>query len=168
MNKFQRGWFVIYTKPQQEKKVALMLTARDIHSFLPMRKTLRVWHDRKKYIHEPLFPSYVFVYLKDGQDYYSSLEIEGVTYYVKLGKELTRVKDEVVNNIQLLTSFGEDTESTATRFEEGQRLVIQNGPLSGLHCEVIRHDGKQKVLVRVSLLNRNLTANMPARSLIDQ
>ena len=65
MNNFLKGWYLIYTRPRHEKKVFLQLTEMKVRSLLPTTKKLRTWHDRKKYIDEPLFPSYIFVYLED-------------------------------------------------------------------------------------------------------
>ena len=65
MSQFKVGWYLIYTKPHHEKKVYTRLLERNINAFLPLTKRLRSWNDRKKYIDEPLFPSYVFIYLND-------------------------------------------------------------------------------------------------------
>jgi transcriptional antiterminator RfaH len=53
------GWYLLYTKPRHEKKVSAALTEASVNSYLPTAKKLRTWCDRKKYIDEPLFPSYV-------------------------------------------------------------------------------------------------------------
>jgi len=49
-----------------------------------------MWHDRRKYVDEPLFPSYVFICLDSMQAYYEGLDAEGVPCYVKIGKEMAR------------------------------------------------------------------------------
>ena len=57
----QTNWYIVYTKPQCEKKVTSLLTKRKIENFCPYnRKQIR--HLRKnKLVVEPLFDSYVFV-----------------------------------------------------------------------------------------------------------
>lgn len=54
-------WYVIYTKPRFEKKVADTLTAKGYDVYLPLRKVVRQWSDRKKKVIEPLIKSYVFI-----------------------------------------------------------------------------------------------------------
>jgi transcription antitermination factor NusG len=73
MNNFSFAWYVIYTRPRHEKRVVEHLAQVNIETFLPCIVTLRKWHDRKKYLEVPLFPSYVFVHLKAAQEYFDSL-----------------------------------------------------------------------------------------------
>lgn len=160
MNKFNSGWYLIYTKPRHEKKVQTQLAEKSINTFLPTRKVLRNWHDRKKYIDEPLFPSYVFIYLNDLQNYYEGTNAEGSLCYVKTGREIARVNETVVNNIKLAATHYNSIEVSDQNFQPGQQLVINKGILTGLSCEVVRVDSRKKLLVRVALLQRNLLLSL--------
>jgi transcription antitermination factor NusG len=160
MLSFATGWYVIYTGPRKEKKVADELFEKSITHFLPLIKTARQWHDRKKIIYAPAFPSYLFVYLNKQSEYRDILDIEGVHYYVKFGKVPAIVKPEVIDQIRLVINSDNVIVSSAY-FEVGEKLVIQEGPLTGLHCEMIKSDGKNKILVRVNLLNRNILVDVP-------
>jgi transcriptional antiterminator RfaH len=166
MSNFLAGWYVIYTKPRHEKKVYTSLTEMNIDCFLPTRKVLRIWHDRKKYVDEPLFPSYLFIYVKDIKTYYDGVHTEGVLYFVRSGKEIARVDETVINNIKLLNSKDHDLEITEEYLQPGRKLVISKGPLTGLSCEVVRFNSKEKLLVRVELLQRNLLLTLPQESLM--
>ncbi|HYD20274.1 MAG TPA: UpxY family transcription antiterminator, partial [Flavipsychrobacter sp.] len=141
MNSLTAGWYVVYTRSHHEKKVAFGLSQKDIRYFLPTVKALRTWNDRKKYISVPMFPSYVFVYINDKRDYFSTLDTYGVLYYVKTGKEITRVSDQVIDNICLVVEGGNDIEVSAEYFRPQQQFFIQQGPLTGLSCEVVKYNG---------------------------
>lgn len=166
MNNFHAGWYLLYTLPHHEKKVYMRLTEKYINSFLPTRKTLRKWHDRKRYIDEPLFPSYVFIYLDCRQHYFEGMDVEGVLHYVKLGKEIARVNESVINNIRLATEQGKEIEISSDSFQPGQQLVIREGPLTGLSCEVIQVNQKKKLLIRINLIQRSLLLTLPAEYLM--
>ncbi|OQP45859.1 antitermination protein NusG [Niastella yeongjuensis] len=166
MTTFRAGWYVIYTKPRHEKKVNARLAENHIHSFLPTRKTLRVWHDRKKIVDEPLFPSYIFIYLDNMQSYYRGADAEGALYYVRTGKEIARVGETVVNNIKLISGQADDIEISDNRFQPGRQLVISQGPLTGLSCEVVETSGNCRLLVRVELLQRSILLKLPEESLM--
>ena len=56
-------WYVIYTKPKNEKKVAERLQQIEIEVFCPLVTVVKQWSDRKKKIQIPLFNSYVFVFI---------------------------------------------------------------------------------------------------------
>ena len=47
-----------------------------------------------------------------------------------------------------------------------QYLSIKEGPFTGFCCEVIQCRGKQKILVRIELLQRNVLMDMPVESLM--
>lgn len=136
------------------------LAEKNITSFLPTRKVLRNWHDRKKFIDEPLFPSYIFIYLDNMQNYYYGMDAEGALYYVRTGKEIALVNEKVVNNIKLATSQAKDIEVSDTFIQPGRQLVISKGILTGLTCEVVRVNSKKKLLVRVDLLKRNILLSL--------
>ena len=166
MSIFQSGWYVIYTKPRHEKKVHSCLAEKNLNSFLPTKKVLRIWHDRKKYVDEPLFPSYIFIYLNDLNNYYEGINADGSLYYVKTGKEIARINESVVNNIRLVTDGAEEVEVSDKRFQPGEQLYISKGPLTGLSCEVVKSDNKNKLLVRIDLLQRNILLTLPVEQVI--
>lgn len=163
MSTFNEGWYLIYTRPRHEKKVADGMAEVGVTSFLPRIKQLRNWSDRRKYIDMPLFPSYIFVFLKDMTDYYHASGTDGVLYFVKFDKKIARVQDSIINNLRLLVEQGADVQVTTELFQPGQQLVISDGPLTGLSCEVVQVNGKEKVLVRVHLLQRNVLATLPVK-----
>jgi transcriptional antiterminator RfaH len=166
MKNFANGWYLLYTRPRHERKLADHLSFLKLDYFLPTVKTLRTWHDRKKLIEMPLFPSYVFVNLKDMQGYYDALHADGALYYVKYGKEVARVNESVISNIQLVVAGGQDIEVSTDYFRAGQKLVISEGALTGLNCEMIEYKGTMKILVRVNLVHRSILVTVPSESLI--
>jgi transcription antitermination factor NusG len=167
MSTFKPGWFVIYTKPRHEFKVASQLENISINNFLPLVKRLRNWSDRRKYIDMPLFPSYIFVRLDQMQSYFRSLEIDGVLQFVKTGTQIANVSESVINNLKLIVSNSpDDVEVSSERIYPGKKLFISEGPFTGFCCEMIEHKGKQKMLVRIELLQRSILLDMPVEYLL--
>lgn len=58
-------WYVLYTAPRAEKKVAKRLSGEGIEVFLPLYQSKRKWSDRIKMVELPLFASYIFVHCND-------------------------------------------------------------------------------------------------------
>jgi transcriptional antiterminator RfaH len=167
MYTFKAGWFVIYTKPQHEKKVCATLLKEKIVSYLPTTKKLRTWCDRKKYIESPLFPSYVFVHLTNVQSYLQSLHIDGILYYLRFGKKIATISETVIENIKKITRYGCEVEISQEVFHKGMTLLIQDGPFTGMNCEVVQYQGKDKIIVRIDLLNRNILLNLSADTVLN-
>ena len=168
MSKFNIGWYLIYTRPHQETRVANDLQDMNIQVYLPMTKVIRKWSDRVKILDMPLFPCYLFVHLKSMHEFYNSTDTtktDGGFDYVRFGKDVARLSDAAINAVRLIETGGENIELTAEHFSPGQQMEIVQGPLSGLTCEVVQHKGKDKILVRVHLLQRSILADMPANAL---
>jgi transcriptional antiterminator RfaH len=161
MNNFKDGWYLIYTRPNHEKKVHASLTEMNIKCYLPLGKKMRTWHDRKKYIDEPLFPSYVFIHLTNLQEYYTGMDTEGSLSYVKTGKVLSRVPESIISNIKLVAEKAENIRVSDCYFRPGQKAVICEGALTGLSCELVEINKKNMYLVRVDILRRNLLISLP-------
>lgn len=147
--------------PNNEKKVCNLLNQQSISSFTPTIKILRQWSDRKKIIERPLFPSYVFIYLKNSHDYLKGLSIEGVWHFVKIGKQLSKIPEQIVNNIRISTERGKGLEASPSRFDKGQSIVIKEGPLTGLTGEIVDCNGRQKILVRLNIIQNNILVDLP-------
>jgi transcriptional antiterminator RfaH len=165
MSNFRQGWFVAYTKPRHEKKLAARLTQIGINTFLPVMKSIRIWKDRKKRIDMPLFPSYLFIYLTDIQSYYDGLKTDGCIYYLKTGTEIARVSDKIIDNIRMLIDNNVSLKVINEQFHPGQEIMIKQGALAGLNGEVVQVNGCKSLLIRVKLLQRNLLVTLPPESL---
>jgi transcription antitermination factor NusG len=63
----KKKWYVVYTKSQCEKKVAALLTKKKIENYCPLNRILNCKGNNKKWVHEPLFASLVFVYITDAE-----------------------------------------------------------------------------------------------------
>lgn len=166
MGMFYSGWYLIYTRPLHEKKVHSQLNGLSIRSFLPTTKVLKTFRQKKKFVDQPMFPSYVFIYLENMQQYYYGIDLDGALHYVKVGKDIVRVNNDVVDNIKLVTDRADEVEVCESHFQPGQKLVISEGPLTGLSCEVVDHNHKRRLLVRVDLLQRHLLLTLPTEHLV--
>src|ERR1700751_4746739 len=99
----QKNWYIIYTKPKCEKKLAGLLTKKKIENFCPLnRKQIRSYR-RNRFQYEPLFNSYVFVYASDCE----LAVIRQTDYVISLVYWVTKpaiVKDEEIEIIKEFTS----------------------------------------------------------------
>jgi len=98
----QKNWYVIYTKPQFEKKVATLLTKKKVENFIPLvcAEAQKSW--RHKALYRPLFKSYVFVHITE-QETLSILHTDGVISLLYwLGKPAV-INETEINAIKELT-----------------------------------------------------------------
>ncbi len=161
------GWYVMYTKPKHEKKIAERLKYFNIECFLPLIKTFKEYNERKKIISIPLFPSYLFTKLDNPKSYFESLSIPGVLNYVKNCNQIAKINQYIIDRLKnSVISIADNMLVTSEQLKTGTMLNIQSGPFRGNMCEVVQYRGRAKILVRVEILRRNVLVDLPSNCLI--
>jgi len=154
----EKKWYVVYTTPRGEKKASQRLEEKGIETYLPLRKTIRQWSDRKKKIAVPLFTSYLFVHVNLVHEKYPVLETYGVVSFVRyLGKEAV-VRDSEIEAIEyMLQNF---TEIQTQSLQPGQRVNIQGGSLKG-QTGVVRDLKNNTLTLELENIGYQLVAKIP-------
>lgn len=128
-------WFVIYTKPQFEVKVAQGLEAIGIRAYCPVFTEIKQYSDRKKKIEKPLLRSYVLVQLED-KDREQVFAIPGVVRYLFwLGKPAVVSEEEIQLMENALAGIYESI--SVSQLHKGAAYTIPEGPLKGQKGKVI-------------------------------
>lgn len=145
-----KNWYVVYTKPKWEKKVAERLSDMGIECYCPLITQVKQWTDRKKKVVVPLFNSYVFVQLEDA-DRNSVFQIAGVVRYLFwLGKPAI-VRDEEINAIKTSLKAENISDITVTAIQVGDRIKIESGAFSNQEAIVQEVSNTHYILVLESL-----------------
>lgn len=159
MNYFKSNWYLLYTRPNHERKIAAYLQELGMEHYLPMVRTeSQKFHQHKPGL-TPLFPSYVFIFLDNVKDYYTASNAPGVINFVKLGGQLAKVDPQVIQSIKLLLDRNISINVVA-EFSAGQEIVVKTGPFAGLSGEIIKHLGKQKVQIRIHAMQCSLLVSI--------
>lgn len=144
------NWYVVYTKPKWEKKVAEKLTQIGIECYCPIITQVKQWSDRKKKVEVPLFNSYVFVQLKDS-DRNSVFQIAGVVRYLFwLGKPAI-VRDEEIKSIKDSLKASNIAEVSVSSIQVGDRIKLESGAFSNQSAIVQEVSNTHYILVLESL-----------------
>ncbi|UAY50705.1 UpxY family transcription antiterminator [Ferruginibacter albus] len=140
-------WFAVYTKPRWEKKVAKLLSEKEIENYCPVNKIIKQWSDRKKTILEPVFKSYVFVKVQDEKKW-ELKKINGILNFVYwLGKP-ARIRDEEINTIKKFLNEFSNIEVDYTDIKVNSKVRIKQGVLMNYHgiiLEVVGNRAKVKI-----------------------
>ena len=152
-------WFALYTKARAEKKVFAELQQIGIEAYLPLRRELRHWSDRKKWIEIPIINSYIFVHIQM-DDYRKVFELKGVVRYVaRNGKAVVIPDHEIEAMKQTVTSnivFNVETSD----IRKGQIVTISSGPLKGITGEILEIQGARKFFMRISHIGYTLVVTL--------
>ena len=135
-------WFVIYTKPRNEKKVAERLEKLGIIVYCPLVTQIKQWSDRKKKVQAPLFNSYLFVCLED-KERQNVFQVSGVVRYLFwLGKPAEVRNEEIEILKESLKGVMSSVE--VTTIHAGDILNIPSGPFQGKEG-VVKHINKNSL-----------------------
>ncbi|WP_340203658.1 UpxY family transcription antiterminator [Ascidiimonas sp. W6] len=158
-----KNWYVLYVKSKQEKKVHERLKELQIESFLPMIQTISNWSDRKKLISKPLFPSYIFVKLRESKDFNLALSVTGACLYLKTGKTYSIVRQEEIEAVKVFLGLDglKEVEVKRNLPKPGEIQKITSGPLCGKECEIINVNNINKIVVRLNSINQSIIARIP-------
>lgn len=145
-----KNWYVVYTKPKWEKKVAEKFNEIGIECYCPLITQVKQWSDRKKKTEVPLFNSYVFVHLEDVTRN-SVFQISGVVRYLFwLGKPAI-VKDEEINIIKISLKAPNISDISVSSIQVGDRIKLETGVFTNQNAVVQEISNTYYTLVLESL-----------------
>ena len=123
------NWYVVYTKPKWEKKVAERLAAIGVVTYCPLVTQTRQWSDRKKTVRVPLFNSYIFVQMEE-KERNRVFEVTGALRYLFwLGKPAV-VRNSEIESIQNWLSAPSDFDVSLDQWKKGDQIVLESGPFA--------------------------------------
>ena len=155
----EKKWFVVYTRPQQELKVAEQLSAMGITNYCPTITLVKKYSDRKKKVTKPLLSSYVMVQLEE-KERAKVFSCSGIVRYLFfLGKPAV----VPVSDINLMQDHlsGVYNDIKLTTLHVGDSHTITQGPFSGISGRVVQSDNT-KVKLELASLGMSITLKKQA------
>ncbi|MBN2638662.1 MAG: UpxY family transcription antiterminator [Bacteroidales bacterium] len=159
-----KTWYALYVKPRSEKKVATELEFDNIEYYLPLEKRLKQWSDRKKWVEEPLFRSYIFVHITPAE-YHRVLVVHGAVRYVTFEGKAVVVPPQQIEAVKLYLNEADPVTVDESEWKVGQKVEILTGKLTGLTGKLIEVKGKKKVRITIDVVNSALYLNLPKNQL---
>jgi len=141
-------WYPVYTRSRAEKKAYEELIRKDIIAYLPLKKTLKQWSDRKKIIEEPLIKSYLFVYIS-AKEQTEVLMTNGISRFIYFSGNIASLPDKQIHDLKLLLATEDDLEVFDFAIKAGEKVVVKAGPFKGMLAELVSIHNKQRIILRL-------------------
>jgi transcriptional antiterminator RfaH len=148
-------WYAVYTKSRTEKKLTGRLNEKGIEAYVPVRKTLKQWSDRKKSVEEPLISSYVFVNIQSSR-YFDVLNTPGAVRYVWFNGKPASIPHSQIEVLKAVATSGYEVECLSDNLTKGTHVRVNSGALKGLTGELVNFAGNKKVVIRIDTLDKVL------------
>ncbi|WP_199120897.1 UpxY family transcription antiterminator [Pedobacter sp. ASV28] len=144
-------WYPVYTKSRAEKKAYQELQRKSISTYLPLKKELKQWSDRKKWVEEPLFKSYLFVHISH-KEYAEVLMTHGISRFVYFSGKIAVMPDKQMEDLKLLLASGDELELIEYEIAPGEKVLINAGPFKGMIAELVSIKNKKSLVLKLENL----------------
>ena len=145
-----QAWYVVHTKPRQERRALENLENQGYECYLPMLSVEKLLRQQVRVVEEPLFSRYLFIRLDDTTQSWAPIRSTlGVSKLVSFGQQPARLSDEW---IQILRTA--PVAHLARLFSTGDAVRVVSGPLQGAEGVYQAADGERRAMVLIDLLGQ--------------
>ena len=146
-----KAWYLVYSKPQQERLALENLERQGYPAYLPLIRNRKRRRGRYEAVIEPMFPRYLFVHLSDETDNWGPIRSTiGVVNLVRFGMIPARVPDSLIELMQSRDEGGVQT-LAQPEFEPGDQVRIVEGVMAGYEAIFQARTGKERVVLLLKL-----------------
>ena len=140
-----KNWYLIKTKPRQEKKAKQNLENQGYVAFCPITKI------KDQLV--VLFPSYLFVQLNEKTQNFSPIySTKGVSYFVKFGLNFAKVPTSVIKFIKTNQHITTEKLINLNKFNSGDKVQISDGVFKNWVAIFKCYKPDERVILLMNLL----------------
>ena len=152
-------WYLIKTKPRQEKKAKQNLENQGYRAFCPMVKI----NDRLVV----LFPGYLFVQLNEKTQNWSPINsTKGVSHFVKFGLNFAKVPNSVIEFIKTNQHITADKLNNLNKFKPGDKVQISDGTFKDYTAIFKCYKSDERIILLMNLLGHEQSLSIKKESVI--
>ena len=140
-----KNWYLIKTKPRQEKKAKQNLENQGYATFCPITKI-----NNKLVI---LFPGYLFTQLNDKTQNWSPINsTKGVSHFVKFGFNFAKVPTNVIKFIKTNQHITTEKLINLNKFKPGDKVQISDGAFKNYMAIFKSYKSNERIILLMNLL----------------
>ena len=154
-----KNWYLIKTKPRQEKIAKQNLENQDYDTFCPIAKI-----NNRLVV---LFPGYLFVQLnKKTQNWSPINSTKGVSHFVKFGLNFAKVPTSVIEFIKTNQHITTEKLKNLYKFKPGDKVQITNGVFENYMAIFKCYKPDDRVILLMNLIGREQSFSIKKESVI--
>lgn len=161
-NSEELRWYLIHCKPREDERALENLERQGFECYRPTRLIERRRNGGKCTVPEPLFPNYLFIHLDCVNDNWSPIRsTRGVLQIVRFNGFPLPVADGIIEGIR--SRLG--GVSVEPYLKPGERVRIMAGAFSQMEAIFVAHDGQDRVVLLLNILQRNQELSFPIETI---
>ncbi len=151
----------MYFQVRYEKEVYSRFQKKSIECFLPLLEKWSKRKDRRKKIHTPLFPGYVFV--NTVLDNYTNVEIlrtQGVVWILRNSEGPLPIPDYQIESLRTILD-NQMIIKPHPYLKEGEMVKVVNGPLAGCVGILLKKNSKKgKLVASIDIIKKAVSVEL--------
>jgi len=157
-----RVWWVLHTRPRQEKSLARELFRRELPFYLPLARKRSRLRGRTLTSHLPLFPGYVFL-LADPEERLAALDTSRVIHTLRVPDQAGLWRD--LRQVERLIK-AKLAVALEGSLAPGALVEITSGPLLGLRGKIIQSASGSRFVVEVDFIRQGASVLVDESTLL--
>ena len=154
-----KNWYLIKTKPRQEKIAIKNLENQAYRTSCPMAKI-----ENRLVV---LFPGYLFVQLNEKTQNFSPINsTKGVSHFVKFGLHFAKVPTSVIEFIKTNQHITTEKLINLNKFKPGDNVQIINGVFKNWVAIFKCYKSDERVILLMNLLGQEQSLSINKESVI--
>jgi len=149
-------WYLILTKPRQEKNALQNLEQQGYVCYLPTLSTEKIRQGVSAVVSEPLFPRYLFIKLdreNTSKGWAPIRSTKGVSRLVSFGNEPAKLSDHLVASLRAREEAA--LLQPQPFFSSGERVQLASGIFAGIEGIYREKDGESRVMILIEFLSKS-------------
>jgi len=153
------NWYLIQTKPRQEKIAKQNLENQAYRTFCPIVKI------NNRFV--VLFPGYLFVQLNEKTQNWSPINsTKGVSNFVKFGLNFAKVPTSVIEFIKTNQNITTEKLKNLNKFKTGDKVQISDGAFKNWVAIFKCYKSDKRVILLMNLLGQEQSLSIKKKSVI--
>ena len=154
-----KNWYLIKTKPRQEKIAVLNLKNQNYHVYCPMALI-----DNKNVA---LFPGYLFIHLDEKTEDLSPIRsTKGVSSFVKFGLSFAKISDGIIDFIKSNENLTSEKIKNINNFKPGEAVQISDGIFKNCLAIFQSIQSDERVILLLKIMGQQQSINIKRKSII--
>lgn len=147
----QKAWYLVYTKPRQERYARENLERQGYEVYLPQMRERRRRSGRYVESVAAMFPRYLFIHLDQSTDNWAPIRSTfGVSGLVYFGFEPARIAPELINFLRSRDDEQGCQALALPDFRQGDRVRILEGAMAGYEGLFQARNARDRVTILLS------------------
>ncbi len=146
-------WYLVQCKAQESFRAQWNLENQGFECFHPTHRVKKKSFGVLKTVEAPLFPFYLFVYLATLENFSKIRSTRGVRQVVRFNGAPATVDPQIIQDLKYHCDKLNGL-APAPMFKKGEKVLINNGPFKDIEAVVTANKEEDRVLLLLSMLNK--------------